>query len=168
MKTESQASGSSTPSTDADRAGSRITILVAVDLSPESDQVVRAARALAESRDFRVVLLHCMDPDADVVRFSGGSPAQRQVVAKELRHDHSLLQDYADHLRSAGIDAIALLVREQPVEGTLLRARSDHASLIVMGCHGHGAAYDMIVGSTSAAMLRESDIPVMLVPTHRS
>ena len=81
---------------------------------------------------------------------------------------HAQIQDYADHLRSAGIDAIALLVRDQPVAGTLKRARRDHASLIVMGCHGHGAAYDMIVGSTSAAMLHDSHIPIMFVPTRSS
>ncbi len=168
MATHSHMRGSAAPSADAHPAGSGITILAAVDLSPESDKVIGAVQALAGQGGARVILLHCMDPDADVVRFSGGSPEKRAAIAGELRHDHSLIQDYADRLRSAGIDAIAFLVREQPVEGTLKRARRDHASLIVMGCHGHGAAYDMIVGSTSAAMLHDSPIPIMFVPTRTS
>ena len=165
MTTESQMPGSVAPLPDADRAGSKVTILAAVDLSPESDKVIAAVQVVAARCEARVILLHCMDPDADMVRFSGGSPETRAVIAGELRHDHSLIQDYADRLRLAGIDAIALLVREEPVEGTLKRARRDHASLIVMGCHGHGAAYDMIVGSTATAMLHDSEIPIMFVPT---
>ncbi len=32
------------------------------------------------------------------------------------------------------------------------------------GSHGHGAAYDMVVGSVSNGFIRESKRPVLVVP----
>jgi len=42
------------------------------------------------------------------------------------------------------------------------------ADLIVMGTHGHGAMYNLLVGSTTKGVLKRSARPVLLVPGHRS
>ncbi|HDY68944.1 MAG TPA: universal stress protein [Candidatus Scalindua sp.] len=38
--------------------------------------------------------------------------------------------------------------------------------LIVVGSHGHGAVYHLIVGSVSEEVLQRSSCPVLVVPTH--
>lgn len=37
-----------------------------------------------------------------------------------------------------------------------------------MGTHGHGAMFKLLVGSVSEAVLRESSLPVMLVPIRQA
>ena len=38
------------------------------------------------------------------------------------------------------------------------------AGLIVIGTHGHGAVYDVLIGSYSAGIIRKSKLPVLVVP----
>jgi nucleotide-binding universal stress UspA family protein len=42
------------------------------------------------------------------------------------------------------------------------------ADLIVMGTHGHGAMYKLLVGSATKGVLKRSKRPVLLVPVHRA
>jgi len=41
------------------------------------------------------------------------------------------------------------------------------ADLIVLGSHGHGAVYNMLVGSVAEGIVRASAVPVLLVPARR-
>jgi len=52
-----------------------------------------------------------------------------------------------------------------PVTEILARARG--ASFVVMGSHGHGAMYDLLVGSTAQGVLRKAPCPVLIVPPAR-
>ena len=38
------------------------------------------------------------------------------------------------------------------------------AELLVVGSHGYGAVYDLLVGSISRGILKHSKIPVLVVP----
>jgi nucleotide-binding universal stress UspA family protein len=37
----------------------------------------------------------------------------------------------------------------------------------VVGSHGHGAAYDLLVGSISAGIIRKAEVPVVVVPAEK-
>ena len=49
----------------------------------------------------------------------------------------------------------------------LKETRKLGGNLVVVGSHGHGAAYDLLVGSISAEVIRKSPIPVLVVPSPR-
>ena len=63
-----------------------------------------------------------------------------------------------------GLEATALLIRGPTVETTLKEAENLKAELIVVGTHGHGAVYDVLIGSYSADIIRTSTLPVLVVP----
>jgi nucleotide-binding universal stress UspA family protein len=50
------------------------------------------------------------------------------------------------------------------VEEVLKTAREVSADLIVMGTHGHGSVYNLLVGSVTEGILKASERPVLLVP----
>lgn len=54
------------------------------------------------------------------------------------------------------------------VDEIIKRADAVAADLIVMGRHGHGAMYNLLVGSVTEGVLKHSKCPVLLVPTPRS
>jgi nucleotide-binding universal stress UspA family protein len=54
------------------------------------------------------------------------------------------------------------------VESTLKEADLLEAGLIVVGTHGHGAVYDVLIGSYSAGIIRKSKLPVLVVPVRDS
>ena len=145
-----------------------MSILVAVDLSPASENVVEAAGKIAKLTGATVYVLHAAEPEPDFVGYDAGPEVVRTQVAQELRKEHRDVQALAEKLRSDGVDATALLVRGPTVETTLKEAESLEAELIVVGTHGHGAVYDVLIGSYSAGIIRKSKLPVLVVPIRDS
>lgn len=141
-----------------------MSILVAVDLSPASEKVVEAAGRVAKLTGASVYVLHAAEPEPDFVGYDAGPEVVRTQVAHELRREHREVQALAEKLRNNDIDATALLVRGPTVETTLKEAKNLKAELIVVGTHGHGAVYDVLIGSYSAGIIRRSTLPVLVVP----
>jgi nucleotide-binding universal stress UspA family protein len=139
-------------------------ILVAVDLSPASKKIVAAARDVAGLTGASVYVLHVAEPEPDFVGYDAGPEVVRTQVAEELHREHKAVQSLARGLRDEGLDATALLIRGPTVETTLKEADKLKAGLIVVGSHGHGAVYDVLVGSYSAGIIRRSKLPVLVVP----
>lgn len=139
-------------------------ILVAVDLSPASEKVVEAAGNVAKLTGAKVYILHVAEPDPDFVGYDAGPEVVRTQVAGEMRREHRDVQALAEKLRGDGLDATALLVQGPTVATTLKEADKLKAELIVVGTHGHGAVYDVLIGSYSAGIIRKSTLPVLVVP----
>jgi nucleotide-binding universal stress UspA family protein len=87
-------------------------------------------------------------------------------VADKFEEKRKELQDEADKLQNSGIDAKTLVVQGAAVEVILDEASKLNADLIVVGSHGHGAVYHLLVGSVSEGVLHRSTCPVLIVPTH--
>lgn len=140
-------------------------VLVAVDLSPAADKVIAAAERVALAIGAEVYVLHVAEPEPAFVGYDAGPGVVRQQVADEYRREHRAVQDLAERLRAAGVRATALLIQGQTAATTLREAVRLKVELIVVGSHGHSAVYDVLVGSYSAAILRQSPVPVLVVPT---
>ena len=139
-------------------------ILVAVDLSPGSDKVVDTAGRLAQKMGAEVYVVHVAEPEPEFVGYDAGPEVVRTQVAEELHREHREVQALAQRLRDEGIKATALLIRGPTVDTALKEAKNLDAGIIVVGSHGHGAVYDVLVGSYSAGIIRRSELPVMVVP----
>jgi nucleotide-binding universal stress UspA family protein len=139
-------------------------ILVAVDLSDATTDVIQAAEYLARATAGQVRVLHVAEAEPDFVGYDAGPQVVRDQVAREFRDAHRGVQTHADALRDAGVDANALLIKGPIVETVLSEAKRFEADLLVVGSHGFGALYDLLVGSSSRGILRDTDIPVLVVP----
>jgi nucleotide-binding universal stress UspA family protein len=139
-------------------------ILVAIDLSPASKKVIEAAHGIADLTGAAVYVLHVAEPEPDFVGYDAGPSVVRSQVAEELHREHRAVQAYAETLRDDGVDATALLVRGPTTNTTLKQASRLDAGMIIIGSHGHGAVYDVLVGSYSAGIIRNSKVPVLVVP----
>lgn len=140
------------------------TILVALDFSPISDRVIDTAAALAQATGASVVLLHVEAPEPEFVGYEPGPQTVRDAVAQEIMDDHRKLHERADNLRAQGLEVTALVVQGPTAEKILSVAQEHGVDCIVLGSHGHGALYDLLVGSVSDAVIRGADRPVMLIP----
>lgn len=140
-------------------------LLVPLDLSAAATTaVLDSVCAVARASRARVWLLHVGEPDPAFVGYEAGSDGVREQVAREYREEHRALQAHADALRADGIETTALLIRGPTADTILREAQRLQSDLIVMATHGHGAVFDLLVGSVSHAVLRGTRIPVMLVP----
>lgn len=139
-------------------------ILVAVDLSPATDSVVEAARGVAELTGVSIYILHVVETEPDFICPEGDPETRRKRTAKEFPMEYGRVQALASKLLDDGLDVSAILVCGSGVETTLKEAEILEAGLIVIGTHGHGAVYDVLIGSYSAGIIRKSKLPVLVVP----
>jgi nucleotide-binding universal stress UspA family protein len=139
-------------------------ILVAVDLSEATNKVMRVTEYLAKATEGEVRLLHVAEAEPDFVGYEAGPEVVRDQVAKEFREEHRKVQEHADALRQAGVGAKGLLIQGPIIETVLGEAKRFEADLLIVGSHGFGALYDLLVGSSSRGILKDTNIPVLVVP----
>lgn len=139
-------------------------LLVPLDLSSATERTLATAIKLARQMSAEVWLLHVAAPEPDFVGYEAGSASVRSQVAHEHRDEQRTLQAHAQALRDLGVDCTALLVQGATAAVILQEAERLGADLILMATHGHGAVFDLLVGSVSHAVLREARVPVVMVP----
>lgn len=140
-------------------------IIVAVDLSPATVQVCNAARDLACELHARLVILHVVPPAPLVMHYYTFSAVQKADLAREAK------KRAAAKLHSLGAwfrkscPETRVVQHAGPVVPTLLRTVNRlQPDYLVVGSHGHTAAFEMLVGSVAHGILRQAPCPVLLVP----
>ncbi len=151
-------------------------LLVGIDLSGSTEKVVRQAEEIAKALSARVWLLHVAMPEPADYYIAGSGPdsvgievntqSYRDALAKKFHREHQQVQEIADRLRKQGLDTTALLVEGEEVEAVLNEASKLDADMIIVGSHGRGAMYQLLVGSVSEGILHKAECPVLIVPTH--
>ena len=139
-------------------------ILVSVDFSDATPRILRAAGRLTRALSGKLWLLHVAEPEPEFVGYEAGPDVVRDQVAREYRDEHRRIQEYADAMRDEGLAVTALLIRGAIVETVIAEAERLDADLLIVGSHGYGAVYDLLVGSVSRGILKHANIPVLVVP----
>ena len=142
--------------------------LVPLDLSEATPPVLAMVRRAAQASGNSVVLLHVAEPNPAFVGYEAGPGVVREQVAHEYREQHQVLHSHAEALRADGIETTALLIQGQTAQCILKEAKRVGADLIIMGTHGRGAVFNLIVGSVAHAVVRDTSVPVLLVPLRKS
>jgi nucleotide-binding universal stress UspA family protein len=140
-------------------------IVVPVDFSDVSGKVAETASSLAQAFGSRVILVHVAEPEPQFVGYDPGPLSVRVAVAADIHAEQERLDRLKEKFGSA--DLVALHVQGSIPDEILKLARDHDADLIVMGSHGHGALYQLFVGSVTTAVLKEAPCPVLVVPTDR-
>ena len=141
-----------------------MSLLVALDFSAVAeDQLEIVGRLAKPNRE--VYLLHVAEPDPSFVGYEAGPDEVRHDVAVEFKREHEQLHAMADRLREQGHQVNALMIQGPTVKTILEQADKLDAEVIVVGSHGRGKLFDLVVGSVSAGVIRKSPVPVLVVPS---
>ncbi len=141
-------------------------ILVPIDFSDATQGVCHQAGQLARDRGAHVRLVHVAEPDPNFVGYDAGPDVVRGQVASEYRKEHERLRELADAMRASfDVEVTPLLVQGETVSSIMDLAARHDADYIVMGTHGRGVVYQVLIGSTSEGVLRRASCPVLLIPT---
>lgn len=150
-------------------------ILAAIDFSGVTDEVVRKTLMLAAALHAKVFLLHVIAPatpiidsDKNIEAWTQATHAPRlpENVRTELPAYERLL-DIASGLQAAGLDVSVSVAHNTEVDAIIEAASTSGAGLIILGSHGHGALYHLLVGSVSEGVVRKASCPVVIVPAER-
>ena len=139
-------------------------IIAAIDFSDATGPVVKKAAALAHAFQVELVLIHVAAPDPDFVGYDTGPQSVRDQIAEHYHQEHRHLQDLEHQARDRVATCRSLLIQGSTVEKLLDEISRLDAGMVVMGSHGHGALHHLLMGSATKGVLRQSPIPVVVVP----
>ena len=158
-------------------------ILVPIDFSDVTPPVINLARQLAKALDAEIHLIHIKEltPTAfaagmlesglagmpELAPGSGvpvrGFDSMPQTIPESDSQKSQLVQ-WQKEIEEAGIKVTMHQPTGALAEEILNQADALNADLIVMGTHGHGAMYHLLVGSVTEGVLKHATRPVLLVP----
>ena len=142
-------------------------LLVALDLSDCTETIMKQVEEISKSLSARVWIIHNAEPETETIEFKADPIAARESLAKKFHQEHLQIQEIAENLRSKGVDATALLVHGSTVEKIVEEAEKLDANMIVVGSHGHGAVYQLVLGSVSEGIIQKARCPVLIIPTRK-
>lgn len=155
-------------------------ILAPIDFSDVTPLVIDLARQLAKAFDAEIHLVHVTELRAgaapgtlgyglagmpELAPMSGVPvPGFESSFETEDERQKAKLARWQEEIAQDGIKVSLHKLTGTVVEEILNQVDELNADLIVMGTHGHGAMYNLLVGSATKGVLKHSTRPVLLVP----
>lgn len=140
------------------------TVLAPIDFSAVSRRVIDEAIGLARAIGGRLVLLHVVSPGNFAPSEFAPPGARAAYIAQAEKQARDELSALQRNLRDAGVTAHVVHQVAQPGAGIIEQAERLEADYLVLGSHGHGAFYELIVGGTASRVLKLARCPVVIVP----
>jgi nucleotide-binding universal stress UspA family protein len=139
-------------------------VLVTLDGSPESREILPLAQGLARTFDAEISLLRVIPPHFPLTSpFTSHSGQPFQGFKQEEEAAGEALEGEAHLLEQAGISArVRVLTGAHPAEGILEFVQSEGVDLVAMATHGRGGVARLILGSVADKVIRGGTVPVLL------
>jgi nucleotide-binding universal stress UspA family protein len=139
-------------------------ILVPIDFSHITGAVRDAVVPLAKAFDCKVTFLHVVPSmlEADSIKWNQ-LHEQQDKLANAFPPEYRKLWDMAEDLSTRACETDTLLMKGPAAEVILYEIQRLGIDYVIIGSHGHGAFYEMLVGSITDQVLRNSPCPVIVV-----
>jgi nucleotide-binding universal stress UspA family protein len=141
------------------------TILAPIDFSAVSQRVVEVAAELAKATEGRVVLLHLVRESQVVTDTYVDATTFEELIATMNVAADRRLEEFKTALQRKSVPVRVVRLTGYPLEDIAEEARTLSADYIVIGSHGHTALHDLLLGSTSSAVIKRARCPVVVVPS---
>ncbi len=143
-------------------------IVVALDGSPESEQVLKWVEPLARQFGSQLTVLRAtISPEETAMAVAAVEGAvsldPAALVEEEQREAGTYLERLAARLRARGLKVETDEPAGPPAEAIVACAKRLHADLIALSTHGRGGLGRWVFGSVADEVAREAPCPVLLV-----
>ena len=141
-------------------------IIVPIDFSEHSEYALKTAAKLAKRNKAELLVLHMLEMSDIMLTSNDGLQAQKAVFffkLAEQKFEKFLEKDYLE-----GVKVIPIVKHFKVFSEVNEVALEQEADLIVMGSHGTSGAKEFFVGSNTERVVRNADIPVLVVKNNLS
>jgi nucleotide-binding universal stress UspA family protein len=140
-------------------------ILFATDGSPSAEEAQKEAFELAQRLDAPLAVVSVVHAALPAVGYAGYGYSNIVAELAEAEHHRvtALLASVAEVADAEGVHCSTVAVDGFAVEEICRKASEYDAQLIVVGCHGWGAAKRFLSGSVSTGLVHSAPCPVLVV-----
>ena len=151
-------------------------VLIALDYDPNAKKVAEVGFEFAKTMGAEVVLIHVIsDPVyysstdySPIMGFTGymnTDPLQLNTIEVLKTASLNFLDKTRNHL---GDSTIQTVVEEGDFAETIIKiAKKLHVDMIVLGSHSQKWLENIVMGSVTEEVLRQSTIPLFIIPTRK-
>jgi nucleotide-binding universal stress UspA family protein len=138
-------------------------VFVALDDSDPSDAALAFSIRLASAAHARLTILSVVDTEK--LKLSADYYVYDPMITMNELHNaaEELVTAAYDHARARNVRCERFVVDGDPDDGILAMARERGADVIVVGTHGRRGLRRWLLGSVAEAIMRRSDVPVVVV-----
>ena len=137
-------------------------VLVPLDGSRVAEGVLALILQIGGPCALEVVLVRVVEPIVPQ-SIEGTGFFMADVMAARLKEAGEYLDAVAANLREHGVRVTTEARHGEPVVELVAAARETRAGLIAMTTHGWGGFGRLLVGSVAEAVLRQAEIPVLMM-----
>ncbi|MFD0836963.1 universal stress protein [Mariniflexile aquimaris] len=136
-------------------------IIVPVDFSEHSEYALKTAAKLAKKNNAEILALHMLEMSDIMLTASDGLQYEKAVYFYKLSEQKFEKFIEKDYLKDVKVTPI---IKHFKVFGEVNDVAHKHdADLIVMGSHGSSGVKEFFIGSNTERVVRNSDVPVLVV-----
>lgn len=140
-------------------------ILVPIDFSAITPEVVAAAARMARRLEWSMTLLNVAPRQPDVFGRQILRHEVKDPAPDDVAEDFDRLKALAEGVRqSEGVDCKFQMVRGTPVATIINEARRSQCEMIIMGAHDKKSLFEKLMGSVSAGVLEQAPCPMLIIP----
>lgn len=139
-------------------------ILVPIDFSVQAKYAAKVATDIARLTNAKIFLLHMLELPTGVVDPSSfGNSNNTPTTLLFLKRAHEKFEDFKKLPFFKGIEVEDSVQFHKAYDGIIDESKKQQADLIVMGSKGTSGLEEMLVGSNTEKVVRNSDIPVLVI-----
>ncbi len=144
------------------------TILVPIDFSDFNRKVINHAIEHAKLVNGKIYLIHVATLDIGVIVSETGFTYLPELEQTALNEEADQLSKLKSEIESQGIKCDAIVKQGIPADIIVQEANDLKVDLIVIGSLGHNSLYNMFVGSVASEVIKNSSIPLLVIPKEKS
>ncbi|NLP57755.1 universal stress protein [Lutibacter sp. B1] len=139
-------------------------ILVPIDFSIQAEYAAKVAADIARQTNSKIYLLHMLELPTGVVDPSSyGASNNTPTALLFLKRAHEKFDDFKKLPFLEGIEVEDSVLFHKAYDGIIDESKKKNVDLIVMGSQGASGLEEMLVGSNTEKVVRNSEVPVLVI-----
>lgn len=139
-------------------------ILVPIDFSDQARYAAKVASDIARHTNSKIYLLHMLELPTGIIDPAGyGNSNNTPSALLFLSRAHEKFEEFKKLPFLEGLEVEDSVQFHKAYDGIIDESKKQNADLIVMGSKGTSGLEEMLVGSNTEKVVRNSDVPVLVI-----
>lgn len=139
-------------------------ILVPIDFSKQAEYAAKVATKIAKQTNAKILLLHMLELPTGVIDPSSfGNSSNTPTALLFLKRAREKFEEFKERSFFEGIEVEDSVLFHKAFDGIIDESKNHNSDLIVMGSKGTSGLEEMLVGSNTEKVVRNSEVPVLVV-----
>ena len=139
-------------------------ILVPVDFSIQAEYAAKVAASIAKRTNAKIYLLHMLElPSGVIDPTSFGTSNNTPTALLFLKRAHERFEEFKELPFFEGLEMEETVHFHKAYDGIISESTKHKVDLIVMGSRGASGLEEILVGSNTEKVVRNSEIPVLVI-----